>query len=424
MNPRGLRLILVTPWNTQSAIAGVNLLIAKELVQRGVAVTIVRSEMDAQAKLKALNTDMPILRPKDLLKLQPGYDYDHICYAIGNYWLFHGGAINILAQRPGLVLLHDAFLRDLGAGWEQELGKASYQYLLQTLVNHPIQPDAIPETIGTNSMVNWPMAMATGGVVHAKHYLDLAQTACPGPVVELPLPVSDINTAAPRKRQPGDPIDIVTIGHVNSNKLPEEIIQAIGSSHRLRTHCQYRLLGPIDDETRSRLESLADSLHVKIQMTGWLDEEHLLREIGMSDCVLCLRFPILEGASMSAIVALLSARPTIVCDAGFYSEIPDDVVIKLPARPQAPAIVRALETIIDKPDHMADVAARARVYALETFTASCYVDGLLNLIEEAIDVSFTVKEARTLCAETSAWGLDGTDPLFSRLSKISIDLFS
>ncbi len=424
MNPSGLRLILVTPWNAHSAIAGVNLLVAKALFKRGVAVTIVRSETGTHAKSQDLDADLPILRPKDLLQLRPGHDFDVICYAVGDNWPFHGGAIDLLAQRPGIVLLHDASLRNLAVCWEHELGRAFDQALLRTLSNRTLPSISVSPLTDPESMVDWPMAMATGGVVHAKHYLDLAQAGCPGPVVELPLPVGDIVVATPRKRQPGDPINIVTIGHVNTNKLPEEAIRAIASSDRLRTNCNYRLLGPIDEATRSRLEGLAGGLGVKLQMTGWLDEDDLLHEIGLSDGVLCLRYPILEGASMSAIVGLLSARPTVVCDAGFYSEIPDEVVIKLSARPDTDGIAGALETILDEPDRMAAMAARARVHALDTFTASRYVDGLLDLIEKAIDVSFTVSEARRMHSETRAWGLDGSDPLFNRLSNVSADLFS
>jgi glycosyltransferase involved in cell wall biosynthesis len=424
MNPSKLRLVLVTPWNNHSAIAGVNLLVAKALLKRGAEVTIVRSETGTHAKSQDLSVDLPILWPKDLLLLRPGHDYDVIFYAVGDNWTFHGGAINLIAHRPGIVLLHDASLRNLAAGWEHDVGRACYQELLRTLSRSNLPSVGVSAMPESESMVEWPMAMATGGVVHAKHYLDLAQAACPGPVVELPLPVGDMAVATPRKRQPGDPIDIVTIGNANSNKLPEDAIQAIGSSDRLRTHCHYRLLGPIDNETRSRLEALASRLGVKVQMTGWLEEDHLLREIGVSDGILCLRYPILEGASMSAIVGLLSARPTVVCNAGFYSEIPDDLVIKLSARPGTAGIVGALETILDEPDRMAAMAARARVHALETFTASRYVDGLLKLIERAIDVGFTVSEARSMHTETRAWGLDGSDPVFNRLSHISADLFS
>ena len=159
-------------------------------------------------------------------------------------------------------------------------------------------------------------------------------------------------------------------------------------------------------------------------MTGWLDEEHLLREIGLSDCVLCLRYPILEGASMSAIIGLLSARPTVVCNAGFYTEIPDDLVIKTPARPDTAAVKDALEKIVAEPDDMAAMAKRARVYALKTYKAATYADGLLDLAEAAIDVSFTVSEARVLHKETRAWAIDARDTLYSRLSNISADLFS
>ena len=424
MSLSALRIMLVTPWNLQSAIAGVNLSIATELRTRGVSVTVVRCEVGAHEELPVLQSDFPLVRPKDLISFKAGYDYDLICYAIGNYFAFHGDAIELLASRPGIVLLHDASLLDLATAWERRSGLKIHPRETQTLTAGTISTVNSAVKTAADSFVDCPMAMATGGVVHADHYLGLAQAACPGPVVKLPLPVADIDVAPLKKRQPKDPLRVVTVGHVNSNKLPEEIIRAIGSSEKLRDQCHYCLLGPIDNETSSKLEKLAGSLGVKVRTTGWLDEEHLLREIGLSDCILCLRYPILEGASMSAIVGLLSARPTVVCNAGFYAEIPDDLVVKIPARPDTVAIKGALETIVDEPDDMAAMATRARVHALETYTASTYADGLLDLAEAAIDVSFTVSEARVLHKETRAWGIDATDPLFDRLSNVSADLFS
>lgn len=424
MNLSGIRIILVTPWSKQSAIAGVNLLIASALKKLGVSVTVVRSEVGSQDKSEALRTDVPTLRPKDFLKLRPGFDYDMVCYAVGDNWSFHGIALELLAQKPGVVLLHDAALDNLVAGWKHWSGTRFHPRKTQTLSAGPIPEINSAVETGARSFVNWPMSMATGGVVHADHYLGRAQEACPGPVVKLPLPTTDIDVAPPKKREPKDPLRVVTIGHVNSNKLPEEIIRAIGSSERLRNQCHYSLLGPIDNETSSKLEILAGNLGVNVRMTGWLDADDLLREIGLSDCVLCLRYPILEGASMSAIVGLLSARPTIVCNAGFYSEIPDDHVIKIPARPDTAAITAALKTIVDEPSVMAAMATRAREHALQTYKASTYVNGLLELAEMAIDVTFTVSEARALHTETRAWGIDATDPLFNRLSNVSSDLFS
>jgi glycosyltransferase involved in cell wall biosynthesis len=424
MNLSGLRIIFVTPWSTQSAIAGVNLSIATELKKRGVSVTVVRSEKGSLEKLEALRSDLPTLRPKDFLKLRPGIDYDMICYAVGDNWSFHGGAIELLAQKPGVVQLHDVALDNLVAGWKHWSSTKIHPRGTKTLSAGPISTVNSSVKIEADSFVDWPMSMATGGVVHADHYLGLAKAACPGLVVKLPLPVADIDVAPLQKRQPKDPLRIVTVGHVNSNKLPAEIIRAIGSSEKLRNQCHYSLLGPIENETSSKLEKLAGSLGVKLRMTGWLDEEDLLREIGESDCVLCLRHPILEGASMSAIVGLLSARPTVVCNAGFYAEIPDDLVIKIPARPDTAAIKGALETIVDEPGDMAAMATRARVHALETYTATTYANGLLDLAKAAIDVSFTVSEARVLYKETRAWGIDATDPLFNRLSNVSADLFS
>ena len=233
MNLSALRVILVTPWSTQSAIAGVNLAVATELRKRGVSVTVVRSEIGSLKKLKALRSDLPTLRPEDFLKLRSGFDYDVIFYAVGDNWSFHGGAIELLAQKPGVVLLHDADLENLVAGWKHWSDTKTHPRETQALSAGTNLKVNSSVTTGVGSFVDWPMSMATGGVVHADHYLELAQMACPGPVTKLPLPVADIDVAPLKKRLPSGPLRVVTVGHVNSNKLPEEIIRAIGSSEEL-----------------------------------------------------------------------------------------------------------------------------------------------------------------------------------------------
>lgn len=424
MKERPLKLGLVTPWNARSAIAKVNLAIARELRARNVDVSIGRAERGDALASKPLSKEFSLL-PGAGIGAQAEDGLDIVCYAVGNHYPFHGGAIEMLASRPGIVLLHDFYLGHLADEWAHAKGTEDGIPRLHRLV-YGAQPPATAdmEWLAANQpLVEWPSSMSIGAVVHAAHYYDRVAAACPGPVVELPLPAEDRPVPAACSRSPGDPFTLVTVGHVNANKLPEEVIRAIGSSARLQTQCSYRLLGPVEDSMRAGLQRLAETLGVKAELTGWLTDDALYDALEASDAIMCLRRPILEGASMSALVGLLTARPTIVCDAGFYAEIPDDCALKVPADAPLPEIVRRLGQVLDDPAGTASLAARGQRWVRKGFTAGRYADGILSMTEEVLRIDALVSMARRQSSLISGWGLRSDDPLMMRIGHLTDALF-
>jgi len=420
-----MRLGVVTPWNGQSAIARVNHAVARELQERSVDVTIIRSECGESADLAPLTDEFLLVSGCDTPPLRVGYDLDAICYAIGNHFPFHGAGLQMLAEQPGIVLLHDFYLGDLAAGWEHSMRVPEGAERLRLLVyGESPSPEATLDWLVTHQpLVEWPASMATAAVVHADHYRQRVAAICPGPVTKLSLPGWEISLPEPSQREPGSALVLATVGDVNPNKLPDAVIRAIGSSPRLTRACTYRLIGSVEPEMRASLTKLASAFGVKLEMTGWLSEEQLRAELALADAILCLRRPIMEGASMSAIVGLLSARPTVVCNAGFYAEIPDDLVLKIPPKASQDAIIHSLEQLLDQPRHTLGRAARARSWALETFTASHYAEGLLQLIEESLEITLTVTLARRQHAQIQGWGLERDDPLYARIVQADEQLF-
>lgn len=419
-----LRIALVTPWNARSAIAKANLMIARELAARGVAVTIVRAEEATTAESPPLSADFPMSQGCDLDRVDVGGAFDAACYAVGNYYGFHSEALRLLARTPGVLLLHDMYLGDLAAEWARARGASGGATAIRSRLYGGGSAAVDPAAPGVDQpLTEWPAAMATAAVAHAAHYRGRLALTCPGPVAQLPLPVEDDSPPPPAERAPGSPMTVVTFGHVNANKLADVVISAIGATPRLRDRCDFRLLGPVENAMRERLSALASDQKVSVTLTGWIEDHVLRAELGESDVVVCLRRPITEGASMSAIVGLLSGRPLIVCDAGFYAEIPDDLAFKIPAEAPESAVAARLEEVLDQPTEVARRARRARDWALETFTAARYVDGLIPLIEKSMDVYFAVALARRIRRETRCWGLEADDAAIERIGRAVHGLF-
>lgn len=89
----------------------------------------------------------------------------------------------------------------------------------------------------------------------------------------------------------------------------------------------------------------------------------------------------LEGASASAIEGMLSGRPTVVADAGFYAELPDALVVKVDPAIDPAALAAALEPLVLDEPARRRMGAAASAWATETFTQDRYIAVLEPLIE-------------------------------------------
>ncbi len=74
--------------------------------------------------------------------------------------------------------------------------------------------------------------------------------------------------------------------------------------------------------------------------------------------ICCLRWPVFEGGSASAVEAMLSGRPIIVTDAGFYRDLPDDLVFKVDRRQELDSLTTQLTRLIADPSLRFRVGAR------------------------------------------------------------------
>src|SRR4029434_3551370 len=114
-----MKISWVTPYTTRSAIGRFSRLVAEGLSNAGHAVTIVRSEAAAE-----------LINGSDVLPGTEVVRWDEACYEpdfwsscdavvhnIGNHYLFHAGAIELLQRLPGVVIVHDYCLLHLFRGW-------------------------------------------------------------------------------------------------------------------------------------------------------------------------------------------------------------------------------------------------------------------------------------------------------------------
>lgn len=417
-----------TPLHHSSAIGRFSVGVTRELARRGVAIDLLRADRLELLREPHLPTGLKIVN----LASMDGYDalqsYDLLVYNIGDSGRLHYHAVAAALQVPGICIFHDAVIFCLFdhcvADPHAQESAINGIYGPGTYTGPESGESILAMAAANHPMLEWLAPFALAAVAHGRHYMGRLEGSCAGPVRHIPL-AYDLpeKIAPPRARGKGDILRLATIGHVNENKLGAEVIRALGASRHLRRHCSYRLAGPISDPMRDKLHQLAEHCGVSLHMTGALSRSELAREIEDADAILCLRRPVLEGASASAIEAMLAGRPIIVLDHGFYQELPDDLTLKLPPDFEPADLGRRISWLLNHPEEGRALGRRAALWASDTFSFSRYADAFLELAEIAPEAEPLMRLGTQLGQEMLALGVSPGDPLASRIAQMATDLF-
>jgi glycosyltransferase involved in cell wall biosynthesis len=421
-----------TPLHHSSAIGRFSIGVAQALAERGVQIDLLRTERAKLLGEPRLPSELKIINLAGMSDYHTLSRYDLLVYNIGDNASFHQYAVDAAMAIPGICIFHDLLIFNLFHGWMVARGQADR---IGTIVDEiygmgTYTPPQAAECRLTNAVTKYPMLewlapYALAAVAHGRHYLVQLTESCAGPVRHIPLAYDLPAAIRPmRARREGDLLRLITIGHINENKLCAEIIRVLGGSRRLAQHCTYRLAGPISEKMRNSLGLLAKGLRVSLEMTGVLSHAGLVQEIENADAVLCLRRPVLEGASASAIEAMLSGRPTVVLDHGFYQELPDDLTLKVPPDFEMRDLERKMMWLLDHPEDSRLLGQRAAAWAREAFSFRHYADAFLQLAHKAVEAEPLMWLGRQLGQELLALGAVANDPAAVRIAQAATKLFS
>jgi len=414
-----MRIVIFSPGLDRSSIGQGAAGACREMVAAGEDVNVVITEHPKYFGLGLHRFDCPLtdwVNEADVERLIS--QADACIFHIGNNYDFHVGALRWLEKGKGLVCLHDFFLGHLfyeAAG--DQRGQAerilSYWYgedASRSYFQHQSSQAFIAETRDLAPMTEWLCSQARAVITHSHWGADRVLRSCPGPVAVVPL-VFDLPEALrglpPNERMREDRLNLLTIGHMNLNKRLDKVIEAIGADPGLRRQVRYRLIGPIEDHVRNLLETQAASLGVKLEISGAVETSGLVEALTEAHVVSCLRHPTLEAASGSAIEAMMSGRPLLVTNAGFYAEIPDEFVLKIGVENEVQQLRDALRWIAAKPDLAVDMASKAQAWACETFTARNYAEQCRSVAEAMLRTNPVLDASLIHQAQFRTWGGSG-----------------
>src|ERR1700730_18335785 len=107
--------------------------------------------------------------------------------------------------------------------------------------------------------------------------------------------------------------------------------------------------------------------------------------MGACDVHVCLRWPYMGETSAVAVRALSLGKPLVVSDVGWFSELPDDVALKVsPDEREPEALAAAFETLAADPARRTAMGKAALALAESEHRLDRVADAYAAALEEAV----------------------------------------
>src|SRR5207249_1781291 len=173
----------------------------------------------------------------------------------------------------------------------------------------------------------------------------------------------------------------LTIGRKDGHGYLAAMERDAGIPGRLLAH------GVLDGRVSPPWETRPDEFplagEVLANATGLIVHSHYVAERACDACI-SLRSPTMGETSGSAIRALSLGRPLVVSDLGWFSELPDDVALKVPVgEDEIPALATALELLASSEPTQLAMSDAARVYVQREHDLGRVAENYAAALEEA-----------------------------------------
>lgn len=300
-----------------------------------------------------LRINYNIFNYRDFERMAAADRYEIILYQFGNSE-YHEYMYDILMKYPGVVVLHDFYLSD----FVYYLSCKRYQsldfFIKEVLHSHGergddyIKGNNLQDVDLKKIIIDLPinkrvLDKATGVIVHsswAKQNIFSYYPEFFSKPVHLinqhmvTLLTSDIQKLAVREklRIDSDLFTIVSFGLGHQTKRLDLVLKLFSKFLKKYPDSIYIIVGRVFDDYKIILDKIIRDLDIsdKVIFTGYIDNETYKDYLSISDVCINLRYPTRGETSASFLRALGAGIPTIVNDDAYFSELPDDVVIKVP----------------------------------------------------------------------------------------------
>ncbi len=262
-------------------------------------------------------------------------------YQVGNHPAFHAEIYDLALRHPGVVMLHEYRIRDLVRERALALGgPRAWLEELRYALGEAGPALARGEYVGgsfTPPLFERLVDRSRGVVVHSEHARRRVLASRPSARVwTVPHHFSAGAPPAPGggRGALGLPdVDSETFlvgvfGHVTRFKKVRQAVDAFAELRAGVPRARLVIVGTVADNDPGLARLLAD-LPAGVHVTGRVPFERLQALMAAVDAAINLRLETAGETSGTCIRLLGLGRPTIVTDAGWFSEIPDDACLKV-----------------------------------------------------------------------------------------------
>lgn len=306
--------------------------------------------------------------------------FDIAVYQVGNNG-HHDFVYETALRHPGIVVMHEANLHHLitdltirRGAWDAYVEECAYNGG-ESARAHALRVRALevgPDYEGL-AMTRRLLERARGVVVHSQFMLSrIREAGYTGPMARVPHGAwirgpgaPEISRNAMRQRLGLDartPL-IGTFGFLKPYKRLPESLRAFRRLIRVDSRAKLILGGEPHPELplQQMIESLGLEAHVRV--LGFTPSEDFPAYIEACDVVLNLRYPTVGETSGSLLRALGAGKAVLVSDVGAFSELPDEVCLKVPVgTAEEDLIFEYLNVLVSRPDLAQAMGARARAW--------------------------------------------------------------
>jgi len=359
----------------------------------------------------------PRVRPAEEFRPQ---NYGAALYHIGNNE-HHTFAYDAALRHPGIVVLHEFNLHHLMAAatilrddWDGYLREAEYNGGPEALA-HARRVRALeagPDYDGV-AMNRRLLECSRALVVHSDYLIRRVRGA--GfrlPVKKIPhgARIPEVNRNAYRARLGvGETTPLIGIfGFLKPYKRIVECLRAMQRLVKLDRRVRMILVGEEHPELplQRRIEDFGLEDHVRV--LGYVPLADLEQWMGAADICLNLRYPTVGETSGTLLRALGLGRAVLVSDVGAFSELPDEICLKVPVGAgEADLITEYLDLLISRPEIARAMGERARQYV----AAQCSWERVAQLYAEWIE---EVASGRAEAAADTEAAADPAAPALER----------
>ena len=314
-----------------------------------------------------------------------GHQYDRVLYQIGNS-PFHAHMWDLLERFPGVIVLHDIFLGD-ATYYRSEHGSGPLLGLpMRLYADHGY--GALANFAHTQdiqaAIQNYPYSLcliqaALGVVVHSNHAkalaaqrynVQLAERFAVIPHLRVLPPIANKQAARKLLGIEQDTFVVCSFGHIVSNKMYSELIEAwLASPLAADEHCLLILVGSSNGDYGVALaKQVSDSsFRDRIKITGWTDDATFKAYLNAADLAVQLRKESRGESSGSVLDCMAVGLPTICNAHGSMAELPLDGVWQLPDEFVSKDLTDALTTLWREPTKRQQLGLMARQVVQASF---------------------------------------------------------